>query len=188
MARRFKNYKFALETLRNPDTNVASPPPTGTALDNYKKYRGGEITLDYTRENTSKPQELLVVAINPFGLTLATTSLVRVKFSKRVDDNTTLNSIKTVCNQQSADTVLTDLSGFIPAKAVVFVEGGTSPTTPPKSQITGVPYNPVPGNSYTFPYGQDTGKTVESQVRADILTAVDGLTAQSTVSFSSEKL
>lgn len=188
MARRFKNYKFALETLRNPDTNAPSPPPAGTALENYKKYRGGETILDYTRENTSKPQELLVVAINPFGLTLNTTSLVRVKFSKRVNDNTTLNTIKTVCNQQSADTVVTDLKGFIPAKAVVFVEGGTPPTTPPKSQITGVSYNPIPGNSYTFPYGQATGKIVESEVRADILTAVDALTAESTVSFSSEKL
>lgn len=185
MGKRFKNYRFALKTLINPENGTASTAPANTALANFQEYASGAKKVTYTRDADSKPGELVKVAINPFALPLNASSLVKTFFSKRVQDTTTLNTVTTACNHSSADSVINELNGFIPAKAVVFVPGGDPPTVDPKSQITGVSYKVVPGASYTFPYGQATGELTESEVRANILTAVNTI-ARATVSFESE--
>ncbi len=187
MPRRYKNYRFALKTLVNPETGIASTPATGTALANFQEYISGQKKVSYERADGSKPGQLIKVAINPFALPLAATSLVKIPFSKRTNDNTNITTVKTACNHNDASSVLLTLNGFIPAKAVVFVAGGTAPATDPKSQITGVAYKPKAGNSYSLPYGQKTGKLTESEVRADILAAVEGLSSDATVSFDSEE-
>lgn len=187
MGKRFKNYRFALKTLINPDTGTGSNPPSGTALANFQQYISGQKQISYTRDEASKPGEIVRVAINPFALPLNATNLVLVPFSKRVQDATDVNSVETACNHSSATGVINELNGFIPAKAVVFVSGGTAPSTDPKSQITGVPYKARSGSSYTLPYGQATGELTESEVRANILAAVEALPASATVSFNSEE-
>ncbi len=185
--RRFKRYKFALQSLINPDTGASSNPAAGTALANYQEYASGAKKITYTRAETSKPGEIVRIAINPFALPLNTANLVKVPYSKRTQDATTVNTVETACNHSSADGVLLELNRFVPAKAIVSVpSGATAPSTNPKSQITGVPYVPSLTNSYTFPYGQKTGELTESEVRGSILTAVDAI-AGATVSFNSEE-
>lgn len=187
MARRFKSYKRALDLLRNPTTGaVAGNPPAGSALENYKKWRGGEVEVSYPRSAESKQGEMLEVSVHPFGLASTSTALAIVGFSKRVNDQANLANIKTACNHSIVDF---DAHGrrakFKPAKAVIFIPG-TQVNTDVPSKITGVKYNPREGASFTIPYGQKTGATNEGDVRTDIQTAVNAITG-ATVSYYSEQ-
>ena len=188
MTKRFKSYKKALELLRNPTTGAsAGNPPTGSILEKYKQWRGGEVQVSYPRSQESKQISILDVSIHPFGLSPTATNLAIVGFSQRVSSATgNLANIKTACNHSPVDLdAHAKRVNFRPAKAIVFVPEATQSTTEVASQITGVRYDPREGASYTFPYGQKTGATTEGEVRTDIQTAVATI-AGATVSYKSE--
>lgn len=188
MAKRFKNLKYALKTLRAPNSTQPVPDaPSGSIAREFQDYQAGKRVIEYTRAEDSKPEQILTVSILPFYYAGEAGKETLVPFSKRTSDRSDLNPIKTACNHvvASVDTHL-NLNNFIPAKAVVTVYSGTE--TQAASQITGVRYQKKGAKSYTFPYGASTGSAAERDIRNDILLAVDALQSDTSVSFSSEKI
>ncbi|MDJ0593444.1 MAG: hypothetical protein QNJ72_26240 [Pleurocapsa sp. MO_226.B13] len=189
MARRFSRLKYALRAIQDPNSDEArNEPPTGSILDKFQEFQSGSAGISYPRDEDSLPDSLDPVGVNPFGLLLNANNVVRIKISNRVLTETSLSAVRTEAGIETdpANAVLT-LSGFTPAKATVFIEDATQPTAPETSQITGIRYKKRAGSSYTVPYGQKTGQTIEGQVRAAITTAVTSI-PRASVSFKSERL
>lgn len=186
MAKRFSKLKYALETLRTPNSTTATPDaPAGTIARKYQDYKAGKVQLTYPRSEGSKPESILKVSIMPFYFGGAVGSEAIVAQSQRADEESTLAGIQTACNQITTDPELhARLAKFKPAKVTIFNFGATSTTE--TSQITGVKYSKKAGASYTFPYGANATEKTDSAVRKDILAAVKTLGTAS-ASFSSEK-
>ncbi len=186
MAKRFSRLKYALTTLRTPNSTAAAPDaPTGTIAKKFQDYAAGKVKLVYPRDESSLPKEILKVSVLPFYFGGLAGNETIVAQSKRADIETTMNGVQTNCNQITVNYETHKvLRGFIPAKATVF-DYGTGTTNPP-SQITGVRYTKRNGASYTFPYGASATEKAEGAVRKDIAAAVVTLGTAS-VSFTSEK-
>lgn len=190
MARRNKILRKSLRYLQNPSGSTQNEPPAGSILANYKNYVAGVSLPNYPRPEASKPGELLDVAINPFFSPLGTAdeNKIAVKLSKRSNDATGVDSVQVACNiDASVPAGVLPNRDFDPAKVTVFVAGATPTTSLETSQITGIQYRAVNGDSYTFPYGQATGELYEQDVRATILTAIQGI-AGARGSFTPERL
>jgi hypothetical protein len=186
MAKRFSRLKYALQTLRTPNSTAAAPDaPTGTIARRFQDYKAGKVTVSYIREGTSKPGEILKVSILPFYFGGVAGTEAIVAQSKRADERTELDGVQTQCNQITVNAEThAKLAKFIPAKATVFDYGAT--TSPETSKITGIRYDKKAGNSYTFPFGASTTEKTPGEVRKGIVVAVKALGTAS-VSFSSEK-
>lgn len=189
MAKRFSRLKYALKAIQDPTSDTeANRPPAGSILFKYNEFAIGSRDVEYPRDPDSNPGELKTVGVNPFGYPVSAESLVKVPISNRVLTNQTLSASRDAANiQTNTSAVVLDLDGFVPAKATVFIEAATQPTTPETSKITGVRYKKRAGTSFSFPYGSKTGEIHESVVRAGIQVAVVQITRGS-VSFKSEKL
>lgn len=187
MAQRFKSYKRALHLIKDPNASADADLVIDRNSPLYLYHTKDTRNITYTRQADSKPKAILEVSVKPFGAAPDTTALAIVSFSKRVDDEESLNAVKTACNHVAVDySAHSTRSGFKPAKAIVFVPG-TQSTTKVASKITGVYYDPREGKSFTLPYGQKTGAIYEAAVRAEIQTAIDGLSNDDvTLSFKSE--
>ena len=187
MGKRFNRLDYALKSLRTPTGTGTTPDaPTGSILANYQEVASGKKTLSYPRAEASKPGNILQVSVLPFFFGGTTGSEAIVSFSKRVSDETTLDTVESACNHIVVDVdAHQEVKGFFPAQATVAVFDGTDSNK--TSQITGVPYNSKDRKSYTFPYGASATEKAEGNVRKDILTAVNAL-ANASVSFSSEKV
>ncbi|MCG5058453.1 MAG: hypothetical protein KA714_10740 [Limnoraphis sp. WC205] len=80
------------------------------------------------------------------------------------------------------------LGGFSPAKMVVFV-GKTDTVEKKTSGITGLPYNPKGGDSYTFPFGKkksDAKKDNEVMMRGFLISQCNK--GNQSISFKDEKV
>jgi hypothetical protein len=186
MAKRFSRLKYALDTLRTPNSTAVAPDaPAGTIARKFQDYKAGKVKLTYTRLEGSRPGKIQKVSILPFYFGAADGTEAIVAQSARAVLNTDLTPVRTQCNQKVAN-LETDarLARFIPAKATVFDYGTAS--APETSQITGIKYNKKVGNSYTFPFGASATEKTPAEVRKGILAAVVTLGSAS-VSFTDEK-
>lgn len=182
MAKRFNNLKAALKSLQSPTGTSDNEPPANSILKNYKDFRDGKSDVSYPREDSSKPGSLVNKQIDPFGYTLGDQPTI-VSVSDRA--LTSIGSAILTAANQSDVTDGAKVIGFVPAKATIFKKETNQVDTEVTSQITGVKYNPVEGNSFTIPFGQKTGSITQSAVRADIISAKTGTDK---VSFTSERL
>lgn len=187
MSKRFKRLEYALRTLQTPTGSSDNDPPAGSVLEEYQRFKLGKKDITYTRAETSNPGAFDNVSIEPFGYPITTQHTI-VPASNRALTNTTLNAVITACgigNPPNGNA--TALFDFTPARVTVFIPSGGAAPQPEPSQITGIRYRKRGGNSWTLPYGQRTGKTNESEVRADIRAAAPG-GSNWTISFNSEEL
>lgn len=156
-------------------------------MSEYNEFLTRQKKLVYPRAAESNPDNLLVVSVNPFGFAVDPANEVFVDLSQRVDQFSTLNTVKTACNiSNPAGGSARRLTAFRPAKATVFYQTTVGSTSPATSQITSIPYQKRNGDSYTYPYGA-AGTERENDTRTDILTAANAI-AGASVSFRSEKL
>lgn len=186
-SKRFKVLNSALDYLRTTDEGLNPDAPAGTPLRLYQDWKKGARNISYTRAATSRPDELLTVAVNPFGLLLETVNLYKVPLSKRTKERVPgTNPLVAAGIVEEVPAGAKKVRDFVPAKATVSVPSGSTSTTPETSKLTGVKYQPSNKISYTFPYGKKTGELLESSVRANI-TGAFGSVANSQISFTSEK-
>lgn len=191
MAKRFNNLDAALKLLRSPTAgpdDEAPDAPAGSALKNYQLYKQQKKAITYTRASTSKPGEILVIALKPFALADADTTTLRTSFSKRANDNASsfglsLSELGIDATLQETDK---DIQGFQPAKAIARKVTGTTATTT-TSKITGRPYKSKADNSYTFPVGRATGRNNWGEAKAYIISQVESAAGVNSVTFNPEK-
>lgn len=178
-----------MKLIQDPNSDAsANQPPAGSILYNYNEFATGSKKVEYPRDEDSLQISIEEVSINPFGLGHGDSSKVLTGISQRVLNNTNLTPVLAAGGVSTTpDPTAVRLTGFEPAKAVVFIADATQPTTPEPSQITGIKYKKRAGSSFTVPYGSKAGETNERAVRASIAEAVAGITRGS-VSFKSEKL
>ncbi|NET72923.1 MAG: hypothetical protein F6K62_18920 [Sphaerospermopsis sp. SIO1G2] len=187
MPKRFNNLRAALTFLRTPgaDPNAPIPDaPAGTVLAKFQNYEKGG-SVEYTRDPSSLPGSLLTVSVKPFGDLEADAPTAKVFLSTRSNGAFQASGLsKTVLGipEQVGDAI--DITGFVPAKAIVRVTTGTT-ATPKTSQITGLRYNSKDSDSYTFPFGQTSANNSSKKQKSAITQAVE---AQATrgVSFKPE--
>lgn len=190
MGKKNKVLDGALRYIQNAAGNSNNQPPVGSVLENYKQYVSRENIPTYTRAASSLPDELNLVAVNPFYSDLGTAdeNKIAVKVSKRAIAAPVVEPIQAACNiEVSLPAGVVRNTGFTPAKVTVRNPGETPTSTTETSQITGIVYKKLDAPSYTFPYGQKTGELYESVVRAGILAAVQGIPG-ATATFTPERL
>lgn len=184
MAKRFSRLKYALRTIQSPTGTSNNQPAAGSILEKFQQYQVGGADINYPRAATSKPKSLLQFAVQPFAFAVGTTYAL-VPLSQRVDENTGIDAVQTACNLAPATTAGAAIfRGFIPAKVTVMIKGAQSDTQK-FSQITGIPYNPVEGASYTLPYGKSATNENEMEVRNAITAAAN---VAWSLNFNSERL
>lgn len=188
MGKRFKNLEAALRYVKNAAGTGEPNVPANTPLDEYYKYKKEEKVLQYTRRDESKPGELLNVAVRPFAFDPDDEEIYIVDFSKRVSDETRVSALVTASNLTTTiPDEATIVRGFVPAKCTVSFPNDTLDRDDVPSQITGIPYNKVGKESYTFPYGSNAGGAREQLIRSDIRRALPA-TANGILQFKSEKV
>jgi hypothetical protein len=185
MARRFSRLKYALKTLKAPgainDTGLVPTAPAGTILAKFQTAQAQGVEYG-DRAAESKTGGLVLVSINPFAIGYATDNLRAVLMSKRSHDGNLFNSFKDDCNIAVHAATHEAIKKYSPAKAVVFKKGAQVDTKK-TSKITGIKYNPVEGNSYTFPFGTKASATL-TLVRGAI--TAQAATSGASVSFKPE--
>ena len=187
MGRRYSRLKYGLKLIRNlSDVDTPTDAPAGSALAEYQKFVKGDKTITIDRATDSLPGKILKVAINPFGVPLAPENQVTVSFSDRVNTDSPIAAVKAACNHSEAGADDEVVRNFVPAKAIVSIPA--TATTTETSGVTGLRYKTKKAKSYTYPYGQATGKLHESVVRADITAAITAGSDTATVTFNSEEL
>lgn len=192
MTKRFKVLDKALKYCRvGTGTSAVSTPPAGSPLEQFQKYKDGAIQPDYAqfRSDSSNPGEISRTTIAPFGYPPAQSTRFKVPFSNRTKTRQSVASLLTACNLDSTQTILDaaqEVTGFIPAKATIFIP--TSSTTTRTSELTGIQYERIGGESYTFPYGRSSSTEYESEVRAAVAIAAQAINDKYTVSYSPEKI
>jgi hypothetical protein len=191
MGRRFNNLRAAIKYLRNigADPNAPNPEaPAGTQLRRFQEYEAGMINVNYPRAEGSKPGELLIFQLRPFGLPAANTDVYAVPISSRTRTNG-LAPFGLSEAELGIDPVTTNarqVEGFIPAKAICRIQTNRTPGSPRTSQITGARYRPIGADSYTLPFGRTTSRPTVSEQKQVILTSVEAVTAITSVSFRAE--
>lgn len=186
--RRFKTLERALKLLRNPaNPDQAVTPTTGSALDNYQKWKKGDVTVTYTRSAESHPGALIDVALLLFSFP-TTEGAAMCKASKRAIEAASTHGIaKTEAGLTDEPAGDIDYPGdFIPAQAIVIVNGTTA-STPVESKLTKIRYKPKNSKSYTIPFGKTaTNNTYLKQAQA--LKTIVNAVATRNVSFYPEDL
>lgn len=188
MSKRFTRLEAALKYIRPGQGEVIADAPAGTPLRMYQDWKAGRRVIEYTRDEGSNPDRILKVAINPFGYPTVEGNLAIVPVSQRAILSSTGAAIKTAANiEDETEVGAQDLTGFIPAKAIIFAGTGTTTLNGDGSEITGLKYRKRNGASYTIPYGASVSKPKEMEVRAAIKAAL-AASPNATVSFKSERL
>lgn len=194
MAKRFKSLRTALKALRlvgaAPDS-IAPEAPAGTQLRQFQQYKAEQIKVSYGKRDTaSKPGELVLIGIKPFGAAQADVNIYRSSIATRsnAEDKLTLFGLtKEILGIETYDKDTTfDAAGFVSAKAICRSVGATG-ADPVESQITGAKYYKTAAVSYTFPFGKVTARPSVAQQKAEILATVNAKEGKKKVSFKPEK-
>lgn len=188
MGKRFSRLEYALRAIQDPTSDGArNEPPTDSILDKYQEFQSGSAGISYPRDEDSLQGSIEKVGVRPFALPLAAGNLISVPISNRALTETQVSTVRTAANiETNNELAVLDLRTYKPARAIVFIEDATQPTQKIPSKITGVPYLPTKGSSYTIPYGKDTGEEYENEIRTQITAAVAGI-SRASVQFKSEK-
>jgi hypothetical protein len=189
--KRFNNLKAALKLLRplagGDAVDLADTSPLGF----YQAVASGKKEVNYPdRAEGSKPKELILYALTPFGTPAADAPKLIVTVSKRSETNLTaaglaITDLKIVKTAEVLEAA-TDAEGFIPAKVTVRVAGTTE--TEKTSKLTGRKYKTKGGDSYTFPFGLDTAALTEGQKARKAAIAKKVKTATRSASFTPERI
>lgn len=144
-SRRFKILETAIKKYKAP---VTTP---GTAFFRYDQFQKG--LTEYNVNGQARGDDELQSLV-PFGLGDGTNKLI-IQVSGRVTDpNIGANALSRSELGLSSPVAADDYNeNFIPAKIIVKQVGASTTAT---SQITGVPYKKVAGESFTFPFGRKT--------------------------------
>lgn len=189
--KRFNNLKAALKLLRPLAGGDAVDLADTSALGFYQAVASGKKEVNYPdRDAGSKPEQLILYALTPFGTPAADAPKLIVTTSKRSETNlsnaglaiTDLAIVKTPEVLEAA----TDAEGFIPAKVTVRVSGTTETTK--TSKLTGRPYKTKGGNSYTYPFGLITTTLADGQKARKIAIAKKVKSATRSASFTAERI
>lgn len=152
MPKRFSRYQFALKANRG-DAQAGSP------LGRYKDYKSGANPVAYTRSASSLPGGFNPIYIIPFGEPEDLYYLTQI--SERAAGQLSLVGGQTALNYIDIGAIgaadKTESNKYTPAAVTVFDPSGAGANQ--TSQITGVRYKKVPGQSYTFPFGKNAGAT-----------------------------
>jgi hypothetical protein len=190
MGKRFSRLNYALKAIQNPAGTSSNEPPVDSIAGNFRDFRDGRSVINYPRDPSSLPGGLNVVWVSPFHTPFDAGSGATIGISDRVEalTLTTIAATRTAAGViTAAPTDIIDVKKFTPAKAIVRL-GATGAGVNTVSQITGVSYSKKDDPSYTIPMGQKTGSTFESEVRADVLAAVNAIGDDASVSFDSEEV
>lgn len=185
MVKRFSRLNYALKTLKNPNDDDNSTEnvnaPAGTVLAKYQKSKQSSVSYG-SRDAGSKTQGLVEVATIPFAEGVVNNNKAKlVGMSKRAHVSALASLVKAACNYEDYVPANHDLlSLYKPAQAIIFEGTGYKSEKP--SKITGIKYKPRNGNSYTFPFGAETAKTLKI-VRDEIKMAATSIRQ---VSFKNE--
>jgi len=186
MSRRFSRLRYALTTLRSPNSEGETPEaPSGSVARNFQDFVAGRRRVSYTRDADSRQISLEKVSIFPFfaGAEEGTERIVCI--SQRALNESAVDLVITAANHIDVDFEQhADVTGFQPAKAIVSITGGTAISQ--TSQITGERYESRNARSFTIPYGATSGERFEGLVRGGIIEAVSEID-NATVTFCPER-
>lgn len=186
--KRYKILDGALEYLAFGDTATDVTLPANTPLRKFQEWRNNEREVNYERLEQSLPGSISEVGVNPFAMPLDGTAIAKAPISQRVLDLNSLADTRGAANVITAvPSTARNYENFEPAKAIVTLPFNDPRTETPTSQLTGLKYNRANKTSYTIPYGKKTGTLLESEVRAEIVAAVNAI-AGASVRFKSEKI
>lgn len=188
MSKRFKILNGALDYLRTNDEGANPDAPTGTPLKLYQDWKKGARNISYDTSNWKPSGGLAQGVINPFGLSFGVGNLVSVPVSEKSKSNGALSAAFNaggLAFNEEADP--RKLAKFKPATCTVSAPDASKNDADAKSKLTGVEYNKIGRQSWTFPYGRPNDTAVESEIRAAIKTALSD-NVNYTFQFTSEKL
>jgi hypothetical protein len=177
MAKRYSRYEFALKTLRNPaqvnDSAEIVAPPSSSALYQYYLFTTGQKVIEVNRTAASNPGKIEFIAIQPFGLSVATTNEVLVPFSNRAAERFSTFGGAALYGHKEAGSQSPNLA-LKPAQAIISQFSGT--TTPKTSSVTKVPYKRKEAQTYTVPFGATaTDGAHERSKQLQIISAIEAL-------------
>lgn len=185
--KRFKILKGALKYLRTSETDIDVTLPAGTPLRKFQDYDNNKVLVNYDRRTGSLPGALLDATLNPFALPLEADSITATKVSRRATLKGEVKALFTLGGLDDAPDVAGDVRrGFIPAKCTVTIPNATLAKPNAVSQLTGKKYKTKGSETFTFPYGKNTGNATESEARAAITGALNDNPTYG-VTFSSER-
>lgn len=189
MPKRFNNLNAALRYL-NPkgtdDGTATGEAPAGSQLREYQDWRSGKRSIEYgDRPDSSKPKNLIPVAVKPFAIPSTDTDEYIVDLSDRADKGKATASVTdTLLGYKTDLSSAQNVSNFTPAR-VTISSVGTGATTTATSKITGRKYKKKNTSSYTYPIGQTTANKSYKEIKTAIVAAIASGTNLS-ASFSAE--
>jgi hypothetical protein len=191
MAKRFNRLTAALKYLRplsGGEGATVPDAPAGTALKKFQDYKSGKVKVEYTRSNSSRPGEILDVALRPFAFPAADTRTLRTTMSTRARSGFTtfeLDFAKLGLDDTPEPTAI-QMAGFKPARAICRNTTGTTPGSLTPSKITGQSYRSRAAVTYTFPIGRTTAEPTWGEQKSAIANKIEGLSGTKSVSFKPE--
>ena len=185
--KRYKILNGALDYLRTSDEGVNPDAPLGTPLKLYQDWKKGARNITYDTTNWKTAGELRDVAIFPFFKPYAAGDDLIVPASGKTLDSAVVADYRNQANivAEPSDSAVRGQK-YTPAKCTVSVPDASKNDATATSQLTGIQYNKVGRQSFTFPYGKSATVDYEQTVRADILAATPA-EADVQISFSSER-
>lgn len=188
MGRRFEELEDVYNTLSAIEFNFDSLP----ANNKYRKYKEWKQDPELrklpagSRTDSGAKQPVGLLA---FGLpSLDDADHVLVRVGQRAFNQITAipnNALLNLTTSAIPDSYIR-LGGFVPAKAIFGLRGGTAT---PTSKITGQEYKQTIQRSYTVPFGKGTGAGKEHEF--DVQNAIigdAGISADYVVTFTPEKI
>lgn len=175
---RFKILKTAIKKYKAPVTD-----PT-TAFFKYDQFEKGK--ANYKVDGQERGDDELVSLV-PFGFGEGTDKLVIQVSGRLTDQAISANALTRAELGLSAVVAADDYNeNFIPAKIVVKLQTGTDKDN--VSQITGVPYTKVLGDSYTFPFGRKTATDRLFDRQLALYNIVEAAAGKFSVTFKPERM
>lgn len=176
MARRFKILETAIRKYKAP---VSTP---GTAFYKYDQFRKG--LVDFNVDGQARGDDEFR-ALTPFGLGDGTEKLAVQVSGRLTDTNISGNALSATELGLTAVTNENYERDFIPAKIIVKKLGAGSPQT---SQITGVSYTKIAGDSFTFPYGRKTATDRQFDRQRALYNLIEASTEKFSATFTPERM
>lgn len=175
--RRFKILETAIKKYKAP---VTTP---GNAFYKYDQFQKGLATYDV--DGTERGDDELQ-SIIPFGLGDGTEKLV-IQVSGRVTDTSIAANALTKAELGLAAPVAADdyNENFMPAKIIVKAQGAKADKV---SQITGVTYKKVAGNSFTFPFGRKAATDRLFDRQLALYNLIEAAEGKFSVTFAPERM
>ena len=177
-----------LRPLSGGENATVPDAPTGTALKKFQDYQSGKVKIEYTRSNSSKPGEILDIALRPFAFPAADDRTILTTISARAKSNigTFELQLAQLGLDETPEVTAIEMAGFQPARAICKHTTGTTPGSPISSKITGQSYRTKAGVTYTFPIGRTTNEPTWGEQKSAIATKIEALSGNKSVSFKSE--